>query len=230
LIRGILFDVDGVLINSEKQIAQACIEFFKRRGINAVPSDFAPFIGAGENRFIGGVAGKYGLKIDIEQAKTEAYGIYDELISGTQCAMPGTADFIRNAKKAGLKTALATSADKIKLDINLKAIGFTLADFDFAVWGNKVVHKKPDPEIYLTAPAGLSLDAHTCLVVEDALNGVQAAKAAGALCIGLLGSFSQTELEQAEADAVLKDLSAFEPFSTQDEFEQLVKSYCSGGR
>ena len=52
MIRGILFDVDGVLINSEETIAQACIEFFKRRGVHAVPADFAPFIGAGENRFI----------------------------------------------------------------------------------------------------------------------------------------------------------------------------------
>ncbi|WP_428769264.1 HAD-IA family hydrolase [Treponema sp. HNW] len=224
MIRGILFDVDGVLINSEEQIAQACIEFFKRRGVNAVPADFAPFIGAGENRFIGGVAEKYGLTIDIEAAKIEAYGIYDELISGTDCAMKGTADFIRNAKKAELKTALATSADKIKLDINLKAIGFSTGDFDYAVWGNKVTHKKPDPEIYLTAAAGLGLNARDCLVVEDALNGVQAAKAAGALCIGLLGSFSEEELKNAGADIVLKDLSFFGSFSSHEEFKDRLEA------
>lgn len=228
MIRGILFDVDGVLINSEKEIAQACIEFFKRRGVHAVPADFAPFIGAGENRFIGGVAEKYGLKIDIDAAKIEAYGIYDELISGTDCAMKGTADFIRNAKKAGIKTALATSADKIKLDVNLKAIGFSITDFDYAVWGNKVTHKKPDPEIYLTAAAGLGLNACDCLVVEDAVNGVQAAKAAGSLCIGLLGSFSEAELKRAGADIVLQDLSFFESFCSQNEFNASLKRLLNG--
>jgi len=77
MIRGILFDVDGVLIDSEETIAQACIEFFKRRGVHAVPADFAPFIGAGENRFIGGVAEKYGFAYSglsmNDQKKLEEY-------------------------------------------------------------------------------------------------------------------------------------------------------------
>lgn len=92
------------------------------------------------------------------------------------------------------------------------------------MWGNKVRHKKPDPEIYLTAAAGLGLNARDCLVVEDALNGVQAAKAAGALCIGLLGSFSEEALKNAGADIVLKDLSFFGSFSSHEEFKDSLEA------
>ena len=69
MIRGVLFDMDGVLADSEPFICQAAIMMFAETGLTVIPGDFKPFMGTGENRYIGGVAEKYGLKIDIEKAK-----------------------------------------------------------------------------------------------------------------------------------------------------------------
>ncbi len=237
MIKGILFDVDGVLIDSEIYIAAACIEFFNRRGARVTRKDFEPFIGAGENKFIGGVAEKYGVEIEIESAKVEAYNIYNEMLIGNipvnlgegesapeTCEIKGIKEFIASAKKAGIKIAFATSADKIKLDMNLNALGFKLEDFDYGVWGNQITHKKPDPEIYLTAMKGLGLEAKDCLVIEDALNGVQAGKAAGCLCLGITGSFTKEQLQEVGADCVLNNYIEFGSFETQEVFNATIQS------
>lgn len=238
MITGILFDVDGVLIDSERYIAAACIEFFKHHNIDVQKKDFEPFIGTGENRFIGGVAEKYGLKIDIEQAKIEVYRIYDDMLfghisgiedglspapQGKNCAVNGIHDFITKAKKAGLYIAIATSADKVKLDINLKVLNLKLDDFNYAVWGNRMERNKPFPDIYLDATQGLSLRAENCLVIEDALNGVLAAKAAGCLCLGITTSFSSEQLKKTGAEFTLHDYTEFGTFSTIDEFNDRLK-------
>ncbi len=237
MIKGILFDVDGVLIDSEIYIAAACIEFFKRRGARVTRKDFEPFIGAGENKFIGGVAEKYGVEIEIESAKVEAYDIYNEMLIGNipvnlgdgetipeSCEIKGIKEFIESAKSAGIKIAFATSADKIKLDMNMNALGFKIEDFDYGVWGNHITHKKPDPEIYLTAMKGLGLEAKDCLVIEDALNGVQAGKAAGCMCLGITGSFTKEQLKEASADFAINNYTEFENFTTVEEFSNILQS------
>lgn len=235
MITGILFDVDGVLIDSEVYIAAACIEFFKRRDINATRKDFEPFIGAGENRFIGGVAAQYGLEIDIEAAKIEVYGIYDDMLSGSiplsdelatgkNAAVKGVHEFIANAKKAGLHIAIATSADKIKLDVNLKALDLQITDFDYAVWGNRMKRNKPFPDIYINATSGLNLTSKDCLVIEDAINGVQAGKAADCLCMGITTSFTSEQLKEAGADFTLNNYTEFGTFSTIEEFNDRLKN------
>ncbi len=238
MIKGILFDVDGVLIDSEIYIAAACIEFFNRRGATVTRKDFEPFIGAGENKFIGGVAEKYGVEIEIESAKVEAYDIYNEMLIGNivvnlgdgetipeSCEIKGIKEFIASAKNAGIKIAFATSADKIKLDMNLNALGFKIEDFDYGVWGNQITHKKPDPEIYVTAMKGLSLEAEDCLVIEDALNGVQAGKAAKCMCLGITGSFTKEQLQEVGADFVLNNYIEFGSFQSVSDFNEKIQSY-----
>ncbi len=91
------------------------------------------------------------------------------------------------------------------MEINLREIGIPASTFDATINGLEVVNKKPDPEIFLKAASKLGLKPEECLVVEDAVNGIKAGKAAGCKCLGLTTSFSAGLLK--EADWIAKDLS-----------------------
>ncbi len=198
MIKGILFDMDGVLVDSEEYICRASVEMFRERGIKVMPEDFTPFVGMGENRYIGGVAGKYGLKVDIDAVKARTYEIYETLVAGNLRALPGALDFIGGCRGAGLRLALATSTDRIKMEINLREIGLSRSDFDAVINGLEVENKKPFPDIYLLAAERIGLRPSECLVAEDAVSGVRAAKAAGCKCLALLTTFTAPELSEAD--------------------------------
>lgn len=80
MIRGVLFDMDGVLADSEEYICRAAIMMFAELGYTVEPDDFKPFVGTGENRYVGGVAEKYGIDVDIEKVKARTYEIYGDII------------------------------------------------------------------------------------------------------------------------------------------------------
>jgi beta-phosphoglucomutase len=198
LPEGVIFDMDGVLLDSEPFICKAACMMFAERGLTVKPEDFLPFVGAGENRYIGGVAEKYGFPVNIDEVKRRTYDIYLEIIRGQLEALPGVHSFLAACKAAGKKIALATSADFRKAEGNLKEIHLPMSTFDAVVTGEDVVHKKPDPEIFLVAARKLALDPRRCLVVEDAVNGVAAARAAGSRCLALTTSFTREQLAGAD--------------------------------
>ena len=208
MIQAVLFDMDGVLVDSERQICLAAIQMFREMGVTVQPVDFLPFVGAGENRYIGGVAEKYGVSLDIDYAKFRTYTIYGDIVRGQLEPLAGVRSFIARCRALSIKTAIATSADLMKMEINLREIGLPAETFDATVNGLEVVHKKPSPEIYLTAAMKIGVEPCHCLVVEDAINGVQAAKAAGMYCLALTTSFSAEQLKQA--DWICRDLSEAE--------------------
>lgn len=204
-IKGILFDMDGVLVDSEEIICEAAIQMFAEHNVVVQPSDFLEFVGAGENRYLGGVAEKYNFAFDLERDKARAYAIYDQKVVGRLKPLPGVIDFIAFCKYKGIKIAVATSADEVKMLINLREMGISASIFDATVNGSEVTHKKPDPEIFILAASKLGLMASECLVVEDAINGVMAANAAGCACLALTTSFPATLL--IDAQWITSDLS-----------------------
>jgi beta-phosphoglucomutase len=205
-LQGVIFDMDGVLVLSEPIIAEAAIRMFAEKGYELHPEDFRPFIGTGEDRFIGGPAEARGIVLDPEKDKARTYALYLELIKGRLEPLPGVRDFIDLCRERRLKIAVASSADSIKVEGNLEEIGIPPSTFDAVVTGSDVVHKKPSPEIFQEAARRLGLDPSSCLVVEDAIAGVAAAKHAGARCLALSTSFTRDKL--ADADWVVADLSA----------------------
>jgi len=207
-IRGIIFDMDGVLCDSEPFICEAAVRMFRdRHGTVVQEADFLPFVGAGEDRYLGGVAEKYGVTLALASDKAYTYDVYLQIIRGRLQPLGGVHAFIRGARAAGMKLALATSADAVKMEGNLREIGLPAAQFDATVNGLEVVRKKPHPDIFLEAARRLGLPAADCVVVEDAENGVRAAKAAGAACLGLTSSFAAEKLRAAGADWTAPDLA-----------------------
>ena len=196
--RCVIFDMDGVLTDSEPLINTAAVAMFKEKGLVVQPEDFLPFVGAGEDRYIGGVAEKYQFLLDLPQAKDRTYEIYLQLVPLQLEAFPGACDLVHACRRSGLLVAVASSADQIKVEANLDKIGLPSAFWNVVVTGERVEHKKPAPDIFLHAAQHLGVDPAACVVVEDAVNGIQAAKAAGMRCIAVAHSFPAERLREAD--------------------------------
>lgn len=206
--KAVLFDMDGVLVDSEEALAFAAIAMFREMYGVIVPRDaFLPFVGAGEDRYIGGPAAVLGLPIDLAAAKLRTYAIYDERAGEMIRILPGAREYILACRDRGLKVALASAADLAKVKINLRVLGLELSAFDAALTGSDVERKKPFPDIYLKAASLAGVDSGDCLVVEDAVNGIRAGIGAGARCLGITTSFSEAELKEAGALWCASDLS-----------------------
>ncbi|HWG41948.1 MAG TPA: HAD-IA family hydrolase [Gemmataceae bacterium] len=197
-LQGIIFDMDGVLVDSEPFIKEAGVRMFAEKGFTVCGDDFTPFVGTGEDHFLGGVAEKYGVPFDAARDKARTYAIYLELIRGRLQPLPGVFSFISACQAHRLKMAVASSADAIKVEGNLREIGLPPDTFDVIVNGSQVERKKPSPDIFLTAAARLALPPAACVIVEDAVAGVAAAKAAGARCLALTTSFPAERLSAAD--------------------------------
>lgn len=193
-IRAVIFDMDGVLTDSEPLINRAAIEMFLERGLVVRPEDFLPFVGAGEDRYIGGVAEAYRFPLDLPAAKRRTYEIYLQLVPGHLRSFPGAQALVVCCRQAGLKTAVASSADAVKVAANLDRIDLPLKTWDAVVVGEDVTAKKPAPDIFLAAACRLDVGPEACVVVEDAPNGILAANAAGMRCVAVAQSFAPEQL------------------------------------
>jgi HAD superfamily hydrolase (TIGR01509 family) len=167
--------------------------------------DFRPFIGMGEDRYIGGPAEARGLPMDLPRDKARLYQIYEEVIRGRLQALPGAHEFVADCRRRGLSIAVASGADWTKVIANLREIGMPESGFDAVVDGTQVVRKKPAPDIFLEACRRLALAPEQCLVIEDAISGVAASRAAGMRCLALTTSFDAAEL--SGADWIASDLA-----------------------
>jgi len=206
--RGVIFDMDGVLCDSEPFICEAaCQMFLDCHGTVVQPEDFRPFVGMGEDRFIGGVAEKYGVTLDLAADKAATYALYLEKIRGRLRPSNAVGPFIRQCRRHGLKLAVASSADAVKVCGNLGEIGFPPETFDVVINGLMVARKKPEPDIFLLAAQRIGLAPERCLVVEDAPSGLQAARAAECAALGICSSFDAATLRAAGAQWTVRDLA-----------------------
>ena len=135
VILAAIFDMDGVLTDSEPLINAAAIAMFREKGLLVQPGDFLPFVGTGEDRYIGGVAEAYRFPLDLPAAKKRTYEIYLDLVPARLNAFPGAQRLVQSCKGAGLLVAVASSADEIKIRANLVKIGLPFEWWDAVVTG-----------------------------------------------------------------------------------------------
>ncbi|KAL5565895.1 hypothetical protein UlMin_029059 [Ulmus minor] len=199
-VSAVLFDMDGVLCNSEEPSRMAGVDVFAEMGVEVTVEDFVPFMGTGEANFLGGVASVKGVKgFDPESAKKRFFEIYLEKYAkpNSGIGFPGALELITQCKSKGLKVAVASSADRIKVDANLAAADLPLSMFDAIVSADAFEKLKPAPDIFLAASKILDVPTSECVVIEDALAGVQAAKAAGMRCIAVKTTLAEETLKTA---------------------------------
>ena len=205
MTEAVIFDMDGVLTDSEPVINAAAIAGLREFGVEAQPEEFLPFIGAGEDRYIGGVANLHG-KEYLPEMKRRVYEIYLEMVPDTIKSFSEVHALLDCLSEQGITCAVASSADRVKVEANLHAIGVELDRFAVVIVGEDVEHKKPSPDIYLYAARKIGVAPQNCCVVEDAINGIQAAKAAGMRCVAVEQSFPAEKLLAAAPDLIRKGI------------------------
>jgi len=180
-----LFDMDGVLVNSGPVIRRAALEALRSYGVLACEEDFRPFVGAGEARFVGGVAEKYGVPYE-PAMKDKTYEIYLQYVAEGLVVYPNTKKVLQELTARGDTVSLASSADFIKVEANMKTAGIPLELFATIISGDDAARKKPFPDIFTTAIERLGVSPAQCLVVEDAVSGAIAGKRGGmqVACVG----------------------------------------------
>lgn len=201
MVKSVIFDMDGVLVNSEPAMRRAGILALKEYGVTAVDEDFMPFTGAGEDRFIGGVAELHG-KEYVPEMKARAYEIYVDIAEEWIDTFEGIPEMINKLHDMGYSIAIASAADDIKVETNIRVAGINRELISALVTGNQVKNKKPSPDAFLLAAKKLGTRPENCVVIEDAVNGIQAACNAKMKSIGILSTFSSDELLKSGADRV----------------------------
>jgi beta-phosphoglucomutase len=205
-LRGVIFDMDGVLVDSHTAHCNAWRSFLDSLGREALPSDMA-FILDGRKR-IDILRHLFG---DLPENDLEEFGKSKDSIfrqiEVTVSAVPGAVRLVRELHQRGVALAVATSASQGRARSTLSRLGL-LGFFDAVVTGDDVLRGKPDPAIYSLARERLQLEAKYILAVEDAVSGVQAAVAADLRCIGIALHESPEKLMAAGALLVVREFNA----------------------
>jgi HAD superfamily hydrolase (TIGR01509 family) len=203
--RGIIFDLDGILILSSSSHRAAFEQVFLEYGIGDF--DYSRYAGWRTPEVVEHVFAQHGRPIDatqIERLAALKSRLAREILQRQKPLAPGCEDAL--ARLASVyPLAVASSGSRPSVDAFLKLSG-SRSLFRAILTGDDVANAKPDPEIYLRAARQLGLPPDACLVVEDAVSGVQAARAAGAQVVAIEGTCPTRDLQQAGAHALLPNL------------------------
>lgn len=200
-----IFDMDGVLVDSEDTFKHACADALHLWGVYPSYDEFTPYTGMGDVLYIGGVSSAHGVPYT-EKMTDESYRLYAEYAKKELKVFPWSKSVPEALHRAGVRLCVASSAGLFKVRTNLACIGVGDGVFDAVITGDEVERKKPDPDIFLRAAKKCGVAPCDCLVFEDALSGVAAAKAAGMTACAVTTSFSREEVIAAGADFVCSDL------------------------
>lgn len=201
----IIFDMDGVLVDSEPVIMKAAEDALRSGGIKGGREDFLPYIGAGEENFIIGPCVDQGRPELIDTLMERMFTNFEDNIRHMQ-VFPSAVPLTDKLAELGYTLALVSSAAHRKLMASLKAAKIDPSRFTVLLSGSDVTEKKPSPQPYLMAAEKLRAKPHECLVIEDAISGVKSAKAAGMKCFAVTTSFPRSELMAAGADYAGNDI------------------------
>jgi beta-phosphoglucomutase len=193
--------MDGVLIDSEPLHKRAKELAFGEAGIVLPESVYNRHKGRPDATVIPEMLGDSGLSADqIAHLLHRKHQIFEK-IEHEMKAVPGAAEFVLWAKLHH-RIALATSATARNREVGLRLLGIG-ESFDVVVDGGRLHRPKPDPEIFQIALKDLHLAPTDCWVIEDSMNGIKAAKAAGCVAVGIVTTFDSETLHAAGADLVV---------------------------
>lgn len=205
--RALIFDCDGVLVDSEKLSCGAWLPVLARHGVSASASEIERFIGKTDQDLLDYFRGKSGLSLPdglMSERETEYFAKARKALR----PFPGLASVLQELRARGWELAVASSSRPLKLQFNLRHTGLEQY-FGVVCSGVEVKRGKPAPDLFELAAQRLGVDQQSCVVVEDSPYGIQAARAARMRAIGFSSSHDSDVLESAGAAAVFSSYPAF---------------------
>lgn len=220
---GLIFDVDGIIADTEALNARVTARVFAELfGLdNVVREDFDAGIGRAAEEYVKAGARAHGIDPTDEQVQKATrvrQEYFLQILSDEPLPpFPGVLELMAEAmKNKSFRLAIATSGTLEKSRAVLNAAKVPYEEMVY-VNGNDVTHKKPCPELFLLAAEHMTIDPADCVVIEDAPNGIQAAKAARLRCIAVTNTFTAENL--AEADLICNSLEEI----TLDTITELIE-------
>ena len=206
--RAVIFDMDGVLIDSGVHHRDAWDLLLRELGQEPAPESWRVTIGRPAEEAVRLLLGR---RLDAAEARALARrkrAHYSRLAERGTLPIRGVRGFVERLARVGVPRAVATSASRGDLDAQLSQVGLR-PHFDVIVTAEDVRWGKPNPEVFVRAAAGLEMPPAACLVFEDSLVGIQAARNAGMRAIGLTTAHDRAELLAAGAERAIADFEGF---------------------
>ncbi|WP_027084608.1 HAD family hydrolase [Cohnella panacarvi] len=201
----VIFDMDGVIIDSHSIAIRLLREAANSYGCNLSDEEIQSWGSLSSRQFWTKVKEDFQLPHELNEL-IQSYNVDREIDLYREIELiPGVRDFLVALRERGIKTALATSASRKRMNAVLDIFNIGKY-FDQCVCDDEVEASKPDPEIFLLAASKLQVDPTRCVVIEDSRNGLLAAKSAGMKCVAFKG-LAHVQEKMDGADIVLTDFN-----------------------
>jgi len=206
-IRALVFDFDGLIVDTEGPIFRAWQRIYRERGQELPREQWLTIIGTSTGPFdpLVDLRQRTGEQLDRDQLDALERRYYEEA-TALQHLLPGVERYLAEARRLGLKTAVASSSKANWVTTHLERFGIH-EHFDAILCREDVTRTKPDPELYQQALERLAVAAAETIAFEDSTNGIRAAKAAGIFCVAVPNPLT-ADLDLSQADLRLESLEA----------------------
>jgi HAD superfamily hydrolase (TIGR01509 family) len=206
-MKAVIFDMDGVMINSEPLWTEFYPMLLKSVGFTGKYDEGymkREMCGRGRKERLGMIKKKFGLKPSLEELCSAEAKIVTKLYAKVDALEAGFEKLLKSLRKAGFKTAIASGAPPEIIGFIVKKFSLE-KDFDAIVSGDEVAKGKPEPDIFLCTAKKLGIRPEDCIVVEDAPAGAEAAKRAGMKCV----LFKRPYVKVDSADFIIGSFAEF---------------------
>jgi HAD superfamily hydrolase (TIGR01509 family) len=204
MLKAVIFDMDGVLIDSQPLHFKAERETAAHFGCSITEEELKQYLGWRGEDFWNDLIRKYSLPATLEEIREYNRPVIERHLREAAKPDKELQGMLSGLRQNELKLSVASSARKRPIGIILGGLGIE-EYFDAVVCGDDVARGKPEPDIFMLAAERMGVGARDCAVVEDAPSGIKAANSAGMLSIALRGGIN-AELDLSEADVVIDSL------------------------
>ena len=210
---GVIFDMDGVLINSYDAHKRSWQQMAGEYGLKMTDEQFAATFGKPSRDIIAQVWPERAEAHRISEMDDRKEQIFRDRISQQVPEMPGAMKLIHQLRQAGYKLGIGSSGPP--QNVQLVTQKLNIVDLlHGTVTGMDVIRGKPDPQVFLLTAEKMNIAPSRCAVIEDAAHGIDAAKRAGMIAVGLTGTVTRAQL--SHADLVVDELNELSPESLAD--------------
>ncbi|HID06362.1 MAG TPA: HAD family phosphatase [Armatimonadetes bacterium] len=196
-LKAVIFDLDGVLVDSSEFHYKAWQIWSAEQGVTMSYEFFRETFGMINEKIIPQLIPRPLSREEIQELSERKEALFRQVARGKLEPLPGAVELVRGLQHAGYRLAIGSSTPRKNIDVVLESIG--LADaFPVRIAAEDVKHGKPDPEVFFKAAQAIGVPPRRCVVIEDAVAGVDAAKRAGMKAIAITITHPRERLMHAD--------------------------------